>query len=298
MPDRSPLFSRRTFLALVAAGVAWQYAGRRQPRRGGKGRLLARPGRAGKLRAAGEHVLIRGPRGESILVVPKVDPGTRVPLLVALHGATGLGRNILGRLAERATAAGFAVLAPTSYDYTWDAIRGVFAVDVAAIDEMLDETFTAVDVDPDRIYTWGFSDGATYAISLALINGDLFAGAIAHSPGFFVEGEVHGKPRLFVSHGTDDEILPIGKTSRRLVPVLRSRGYDMTFREFEGGHTIPLPVLEEALAWAGSRTRLRQGSRTPPDTEGLDSSHAKVRLTTESLFPLKRVTGSLARFSG
>jgi phospholipase/carboxylesterase len=32
-------------------------------------------------------------------------------------------------------------------------------------------------------------------------------------------------PRLFISHGTNDSILPIGRTSRRGVPRLRAAGY-------------------------------------------------------------------------
>ena len=69
-----------------------------------------------------------------------------------------------------------------------------------------------------------------------MINGDLFPRVVAFSPGFVVEGTAHGKPRLFISHGTADPILPIDRCSRVIVPALRARGYDVTFREFDGGH--------------------------------------------------------------
>ena len=62
----------------------------------------------------------------------------------------------------------------------------------------------------------GFSDGATYALTLGLINGDLFRRIVAFSPGFVVTGAgvPHGKAKFFISHGTRDDILPIDRCSR------------------------------------------------------------------------------------
>jgi phospholipase/carboxylesterase len=100
-----------------------------------------------------------------------------------------------------------------------------------------------------RITLGGFSDGATYALSLGLRNGDLFPRVVAFSPGFIVEGPPHGTPRFFVSHGTADTILPIDSCSRRIVPALRQRGYDVTFREFDGGHEVPESIAREAMNW-------------------------------------------------
>jgi len=47
----------------------------------------------------------------------------------------------------------------------------------------------------------GFSDGASYALSLGLTNGDLFTHVIAFSPGFAAPAEQRGRPRIYVSHG-------------------------------------------------------------------------------------------------
>ena len=59
----------------------------------------------------------------------------------------------------------------------------------------------------------------------------------------------HGRPRFFVSHGTEDAVLPIERCSRRLVPALERQGYDVTYEEFAGGHEVPLPIREQALDW-------------------------------------------------
>ena len=112
--------------------------------------------------------------------------------------------------------------------------------------------FDTVAVDPARVTVGGFSDGATYALSLGLVNGDLFRRIVAFSPGFVVDGAPHGKPRVFVSHGTSDPILPIDQCSRLIVPALKRQGYDVTFREFTGGHEVPAAIAAEAMAWIKS----------------------------------------------
>ena len=85
--------------------------------------------------------------------------------------------------------------------------------------------------------------------SLGITNGDLFAHVLAFSPGFMMPAGQRGSPRVFVSHGTCDEVLPIDRCSRRIVPQLERAGYDTRYREFEGGHTVPPEVAREAVGW-------------------------------------------------
>ena len=82
-----------------------------------------------------------------------------------------------------------------------------------------------------------------------MINGDLFPSVAAFSPGFVISGTPHGRPRIFISHGTHDSILPIDSCGRRIAAALISRGYDVTFREFDGDHDIPTEVAEDGLKW-------------------------------------------------
>src|SRR5205814_5771055 len=53
-----------------------------------------------------------------------------------------------------------------------------------------------------------------------------------------------GRPRVFVSHGTADTVLPIDQCSRRIVPRLRQASYDVMYQEFEGPHTVPPEIAE------------------------------------------------------
>jgi len=106
-----------------------------------------------------------------------------------------------------------------------------------------------VTVDFARLAVGGFSDGATYALSLGLINGDLFNRVVAFSPGFVIDGTPHGTPQFFISHGDADPILPIDRCGRRIVSELRKRGYEVTLREFAGGHEIPADIARDAMRW-------------------------------------------------
>jgi predicted esterase len=138
---------------------------------------------------------------------------------------------------------------------TWDWIlgRGRYGSDIAAIDRALEHTFSPCAVDPARVAVGGYSDGASYALSLGIANGDLFSHMLAFSPGFLMPAGQVGSPRIFVSHGTHDGWLPIDSSSRRIVPQLERAGYKVRYHEFEGGHVVPLGIAREAASWFASR---------------------------------------------
>lgn len=170
---------------------------------------------------------------------------------MALHGAGSGARDVLP-LVERATdEAGIAVLAPDARGATWDVIRGGFGPDVEFIDQALARVLADLPVDPHRIALAGFSDGASYALSLGIANGDLFTHVMAFSPGLVAAARAIGRPRIFVSHGVRDPVLPIDRCSRVLVPALRRAAYDVTYEEFDGGHLVPPELVRRAVSWLG-----------------------------------------------
>jgi len=190
----------------------------------------------------------RGQR-DGIIQVPSTNRTGPLPLLVFLHGATQNGAGILRRIGPAADALGIAVLAPDSRGQTWDAVTDGFGEDVTFLNRALEFVLDRLPVDPARLTVGGFSDGASYALSLGLANGDLFPRVVACSPGFVMSAPPQGRPRVFVSHGTADQILPIDQCSRVIVPRLRTMQYDVTYREFEGRHEMPADILAEALRW-------------------------------------------------
>jgi phospholipase/carboxylesterase len=219
-----------------------------------RGRLTVRPSQP-RRPAPGETGLRAIGRGAPGLLYVPPGEGTR-GLVVVLYGAGGSPQDALGLLRPLADDAGLILLAPRSQGGTWDAALGGFGPDVAEIDRLLREVFDRYPIDPKAVAVAGFSDGASYALSIGLTNGDLFRSVIAFSPGFIALIERHGSPRLFVSHGIDDPVLPIDQASRYWVPLLRAR-YQVRYREFPGGHEVPPRIAREAVDWlaAGRGTR-------------------------------------------
>jgi phospholipase/carboxylesterase len=221
------------------------------PRDAREGILQARPNRIAKPAgmAPGVHDLGLGQGRDGTLYVPKsADAAKPAPLVVALHGAGGQASHMLDPFLETAEARGYLVLAPDSRRQTWDVILGGYGADVAFIDGALAHVFERHPVDPGRIAVGGFSDGASYALSLGLINGELFSDVLAFSPGFMAPTRQADSPRVFISHGTRDGVLPIDACSRRLAPKLRQAGYDLDYREFDGGHEVPPEMVTAAVA--------------------------------------------------
>jgi predicted esterase len=184
-----------------------------------------------------------------IYVPPGYGVNSPAPLVLLLHGAGGNANQGLRLLQQHADRSGFILLAVESRRSTWDMLLGGYGPDVEFINRALAQTFSRYAVDPARIAIAGFSDGASYALSLGITNGDLFKRVIAFSPGFMAPAEQRGEPPIYVSHGKRDKVLPIDKCSRRIVPQLQRAGYAVRYREFDGSHTVPKDVSQEAADW-------------------------------------------------
>jgi phospholipase/carboxylesterase len=246
--------SRRAFVrgsigALAASGMAACFKDLTAYENGP--RLTARPGDPTKapMKGSVQDLGLGGGRDGYLYVPESYVADQPIPLFVAMHGAGGKGRDWQSYPA-RADAHGFAILAPDSRSRTWDIVTGPFGPDVRFLDDALALTFDRVRVDPAHIVLGGFSDGASYALSLGVANGDLFTHLVAYSPGFISPGQpITGMPPIFISHGRQDPILPFLYTQQELVPSLEDAGYDVTFHPFDGDHSVPAEVSEAALAW-------------------------------------------------
>jgi phospholipase/carboxylesterase len=214
------------------------------------GHLVARPGATVFTPTIGTSELGLGTTRDGLRFVPSTyRAGEALPLLVTLHGAGGNAYGGIQPFLAFAEAARVVLVSPDSRDTSWDRRYGGFGADWRFLDNALSDTYLQCAIDPQRIGIAGFSDGASYALSLGLTNGDLFRQILAFSPGFMVPNVRRGRPAVFVSHGTRDSVLPIDTTSRVFVPKLRAWGNTVTYREFDGTHQLPAPVADEAFAW-------------------------------------------------
>ena len=196
----------------------------------------------------GLYRLNTGDRSSLLRVPEGYSPNTPLPLVVALHGAGSMAQGPIDFLTPYAESNRFIVLAPESAGGTWDGVEGIYGPDLTTIDAALRLTFASCAVDATRICLEGFSDGASYALGVGITNPEIFTTVVAFSPGFVTNAEQQSqKPRVFISHGTRDGILPIDTTSRVIVPELRADGYDVTYVEFDGMHLIPAAIASAAV---------------------------------------------------
>jgi len=244
---------KRTTLGAIALAAGSCLSGTDPNADVGTGRLTARVTDPTGPTAPGIYPLGLESGRDGLLYVPaSYSADTPAPLAVVLHGASGDASELVTPMRPLVDTTGLVLMAPDARGLTWDAIGGSFSYDVAFIDRALTSVFSRVRIDPTRVRIIGFSDGATYSLSLGLINGDLFSRIVAFSPGFVVSRSATGKPKIFITHGTSDTVLPIDQTSRVIVPALRNAGYDVEYHEFEGGHAIPSDLLPQAVTWASS----------------------------------------------
>jgi predicted esterase len=170
-----------------------------------------------------------------------------------LHGASSNPLRLLPAVQDEAERRQFVVVAPKSVGVTWDVIHGAFGPDVAAIDHVLATVFDHVPADPRRLAIGGFSDGASYGLTLGLANGSLFRTILAFSAGFFVPARRDGWPSIFVSHGRADTVLPIDQCGRLVAAALQIGEYDVDYHEYDGGHRLPPEIAEAGVnRWLGA----------------------------------------------
>lgn len=225
--------SRRTFLGLAAVAA-----------------FGARAPLAAQSLAPGQHPLGLDSGRDGLVYVPaRYRPETPLPLLVLCHGAGRTSASVAYAF-ELAEKHGVIILAPDSRDQrTWDLVLGSSGPDADFLARALGQTFRRCAVDRSRLAIGGHSDGASYALSFGIGAGDLFGHILAFSPGVMTPVDVRGTPRIFISHGTADTVMPIDDTSRRFVPRLRGLGYDVAYREYDGTHAVPPEIVADGFDW-------------------------------------------------
>ncbi len=213
------------------------------------GRLRLPAGGTGEPVPPGRGTVRVDGRDLGVCYVPSAPPER---LVVLLHGAGGRAGDALGLLLPHAEERRFMLLAPQSVGPTWDVIGPGYGPDVRRLQQALDRVLDGQATRP-ALAIGGFSDGASYALSLGLVNGDIVDAVLAFSPGFAAPTAPTGRPEIFVSHGRADAVLPVDRCSRRIVPALRRAGYPVHYHEFDGGHVVPPAIVDEALHWLATR---------------------------------------------
>jgi predicted esterase len=204
------------------------------------------------------------PLSHGALVYRPANAEGQRPLIVLLHGAGGNARDMLNVFREDADERGYLLLSLQSKEVTWDLIVSAsqsrsrmadprFGADVPRIDAVLRQVFAQASVDPRRVVLAGFSDGASYALSLGLANHELFGGILALSPGFMVPPDKIARgERVFIAHGRSDRVLAFSN-AERIADILGRTDLAFRFRPFDGGHVMSRAATAEGMEFLLAR---------------------------------------------
>jgi predicted esterase len=250
---RPLLTNRREFLARASAAAAALLAacrGTEPVPEDPYARLRSRPSHPTRPITAGYHELRLHDLRDGFFYVPRSYSALRpAPLLVLLHGGNGSDREWRTEsVAALMEDLGVVLLAPESAAETWDfPLKNRYDQDPPFIDSALAVVFDHCHIDPTAIALAGFSDGATEALGLGVINGDLFSSVMAFSPGGLQVPFHRGRPRVLVTHGKLDTVLSPVWTRDFIVPELERMGLAVEFIEYLAGHRLPANVFDPAI---------------------------------------------------
>jgi predicted esterase len=220
------------------------------------GAPLARPG----IQKLGASAFFYRPSGAS---------NSPRPLIVLFHGAGMSAHGFLYEARAEADRCSCLLLSVQSGGSTWDTIGLVnkaskggrvtrdqlFGPDTDRVERALSTALRSGDADPNSVILLGFSDGASYALSLGLANPAIVRGVVAFAPGFHLEpAAINPRQRLFIAHSPTDQILSFERTRDDTVASLKKAGFDVSFRPFDGGHRVVRALLSEGINFVMGRS--------------------------------------------
>ncbi|MCP3985675.1 MAG: hypothetical protein GY723_14895 [bacterium] len=223
----------------------------------------------------------QGPHRAVLLTPDEIDDAKTYPLITLLHGAGRQDELLLkGCKGEPERRQAF-FLIPRSLQMTWDLIA--FGIpggaaeglaggppspdhpgsdpsdsdrpDLDFLEFAYDLIWRRFPIDPERQALLGYSDGASYALSVGLSNPDIFSAVMVWAAGFLAIDqnaipEDAGKPPIYLEYGTHDELFDFEQVAKPMRRNLEQLGYQVSFHADQGGRHWPSSTFqEEALDW-------------------------------------------------
>ncbi len=202
---------------------------------------------------------------------PVVQPGTKVPLVLFMHGAGERGDDNHAQLVHgvpalvtylRTTNTPAIVIAPQCpaapgqwVEVNWGNPSHTMPAEpsrpMKAVFELLDKEMASGKVDPDRVYVTGISMGGYATWDILQRRGADFAAAMPLCGG----GDLALAPRLvdiplWVFHGEKDDAVPVCRSRDMVAAIKAAGGTKVQYRETPGaGHDIWTAAYSEKEVW-------------------------------------------------
>lgn len=187
--------------------------------------------------------------GFAVYVPEQYDEARAWPVVVALHGGSGNGRDFLWTWVRDAKRAGYLLVAPTAVGATWG------PVDELGVLEILAWMRGRYAVDPSRVLLTGLSDGGTFTLVYGLAHPDVFRAlapccGVFH-PANFSNGNLDRARDvpIYLVHGAEDFLFPVA-LAHLTRDTLTAAGARLVYREIPDlSHTYPRRENPAILDW-------------------------------------------------
>ena len=179
--------------------------------------------------------------------------GNPAPLLVLLHGSYGSGAAIVSWWTQLAEQEGIVLAGPNAREREAWQLR---ADGPQFIRALIDTVASRHAIDRNRIYLFGNSGGAVYALTLSMLESQLFAATAVHAGAWRAANEFRAAPYarrkipIAIFIGDKDEYFPLF-AARKTQSALEQAGHPMSVTVIAGHSHAYAQVAPEVnrAAW-------------------------------------------------
>jgi tetratricopeptide (TPR) repeat protein len=180
-------------------------------------------------------ILFEGKKRTYYLYVPATVKTSPTPLLVLLHGSNRDGLSLVEKWKHLAETEGIILLGPNSEDASnWSIPRD----GPDALHELVETIKSKYSVNPRRVYLFGHSGGAAFALLMSLYESEYFAATAVHagaldSRGLALTNVAKRKTPIYIQVGTVDPFFSLADV-RATRDALVARDFPVQLTEIPG----------------------------------------------------------------
>ncbi len=191
------------------------------------------------------------------LVVPKsVDPMKPAPLVVAFHGMGIDSKDLMPRYSELNKTSEqhrFLLAYPEAEGRSFGLAPQKVEADLRFFDALVENIAGRYNVDRDRIFALGISNGGYFAHLVGKERSNTVAAVVSHSGPLGLQTlagiRAERKFPVMIIHGTEDRLFPVS-IARENRDKYRSEGHFVEYRELAGvGHRWGPPAETNEAIW-------------------------------------------------
>ncbi|HSE31923.1 MAG TPA: PHB depolymerase family esterase [Pyrinomonadaceae bacterium] len=175
------------------------------------------------------------PRVYYLYVPSNIQPSNTVPLVVMLHAMNRTGSSLVEKWKDLARKEGFIIAGPdaTNVKGGWTAPQD----GPEFLRDLVEELKTKYPINQRRVYLFGHSNGATFALEMSLLESQYFAATAVHAGAIMDEDKswvelAKRKIPMFIQVGEYDEYFPV-KVVRETRDILKASGFPIELTEIK-----------------------------------------------------------------